>query len=64
MTHGFVRHSYPIGAQRVAFDVASGRRISSVTMLRAERAVRFTQEGRTVRFEVPSVTDYEVAALT
>jgi hypothetical protein len=64
MTHGFVRHSYPIGAQRVAFDVPAGRRISAVTLLRAEREVRFTQEGRTVRFDVPSVTDYEVAAIT
>jgi hypothetical protein len=64
MTHGFVRHSYPIGPQQVAFDVAPGRRISNVTLLRAERAVRFAQDGRTVRFEVPSIVDYEVVALT
>jgi hypothetical protein len=64
MTHGFVRHWYPIGVQRVAFDVASGRRISKVTLLRADRAVPFTQDGRTIRFDVPSTVDYEVAALT
>jgi hypothetical protein len=64
MTHGFIRHSYPIGPQQVAFDVAPGRRISNVTLLRAERAVRFAQDGRTVRFEVPSIVDYEVVALT
>jgi hypothetical protein len=63
MTHGFIRRTYPIGAQRVAFGIPAGRRVSKVTLLRAEHDVRFTQDGGTVRFEIPSVADYEVVAL-
>ena len=63
MTRGFLRFSYPIGPQRVEFDVAAGKVISSVRALRSGHALPFKQSGRTVRFECPSVTDYEVIAL-
>jgi len=64
MTRGFVRTFYPIGPQKAEFHVAPGRRIAGVRALRAGRALPFTQNGGAVRFEVPSVTDYEVIALT
>jgi hypothetical protein len=64
MTRGFIRHVYPIGEQKVSFEVAHGRRISSVRALRPDRALAFTQDAQTVRFTVPSVADYEVIALT
>jgi hypothetical protein len=64
MTRGFLRRFYPIGPLVVAFDVPAGQRIARVEALRAGRTLGFRQEGRTVRFEVPSVADYEVVALT
>ncbi len=64
MTRAFVRHFYPIGPLRVAFDVPAGRNVTRVEALRAGGVLRFKQEGRTVRFEVPTVADYEVVALT
>jgi Hypothetical glycosyl hydrolase 6/Beta-galactosidase trimerisation domain len=64
MTRGFVRRFYAIGPLSVAFDVRAGRRIAQVQALRSGRALSFKQDGRTVRFEVPTVADYEVVALT
>jgi len=64
MTRGFIRRFYAIGAQKAAFTVSRGRRIAAVRALRAARALPFSQDGDLVRFEVPSMTDYEVIALT
>jgi hypothetical protein len=64
MTRPFVRRFYPIGPLRVAFDAPAGRNVSRVEALRAGGILPFKQEGRTVRFEVPTVADYEVVALT
>jgi hypothetical protein len=64
MTRGFVKRFYAIGPQRVEFAVTPGRSIRAVRALRAGRDLPFTQQGARVRFEVPSVIDYEVAALT
>ena len=64
MTRGFVRRFYAIGPQQVEFDVTAGKKVSGVRALRAGRSLPFKQSGRTVRFEVPSVIDYEVIALT
>lgn len=64
MTRAFLRRSYPIGAQSVEFEVAPGTKISSVRALRAGQSLPFRQRARTVRFEVPKVTDYEVITLT
>jgi len=64
LTWGLVEHSYPIGPQRVRFEVAPGRTIRRVEALRSGRALPFEQEGAAVRCEVSSVVDYEVVALT
>jgi hypothetical protein len=64
MTRPFVRRFYPIGPLRVAFELPAGRNVSRVEALRAGGLLPFKQEGRTVRFEVPTVADYEVIALT
>jgi hypothetical protein len=64
MTRAFVRRFYPIGPLRVAFEVPAGRRVARVEALRGGTVLPFRQEGRTVRFEVPTVADYEVVALT
>jgi hypothetical protein len=64
MTRGFLRRFYAIGPQRVQFETAAKKKITSVRALRAGRDLSFKQHDRTVRFEVPTVVDYEVIALT
>jgi len=64
MTRGFIRRFYAIGPQQVAFEIAAGKKVRSVRALRAGRDLAFKQSDRTVRFEIPSVLDYEVIALT
>jgi hypothetical protein len=63
MTRGFIREFYRIGPQKVRFQVAEGRKVTSVRALRAGSALKFQQSGRDIGFEVPSVLDYEVIAL-
>jgi hypothetical protein len=61
--HGWFQEFYPIGAQKVRFKLPAGRRVTRVELLRAERDIPFHADGDTVEFTIPSVTDYEVAAL-
>ena len=60
---GWFREFYPIGAQKVRFKLPAGRRVTRVELLRAERDIPFHATGDSVEFTIPSVTDYEVAAL-
>jgi Hypothetical glycosyl hydrolase 6/Beta-galactosidase trimerisation domain len=64
MTRPFVTQLYPVGPFQVQFQVPGGRNIRSVRALRASRDLTLKQAGNTVHFEVPSVEDYEVIALT
>jgi hypothetical protein len=65
--HGWFSEFYPIGAQKVRFKLPPGRRVTRVELLRAERDIPFHATGdatsNLVEFTIPSVTDYEVAAL-
>jgi len=63
MTRCYARRFYEIGPLEVEFEVAPGQKIASARALRAGRTLPFKQEDRTVRFEVPSILDYEVIAL-
>ena len=62
MTHGAIRRIYPLGRQQVRFRVQD-RAIKVVRGLRLGAHLVFKQQGHTVSFDVPSVTDYEVIAL-
>jgi hypothetical protein len=64
MTRAFFRRFYAVGPQEVEFEVGPGRRIKNVRALRGDRDLKFTQKDRTIQFEVASVKDYEVVALT
>jgi len=64
LTWGLVDRSYAVGPQRVRFEVAPGRTIRRVQALRSGRELTFERDGAAVRFEVASVVDYEVVALT
>jgi len=63
MTRGSIRAYEPIGLQHVRMSVGAGERIGAVELLRAERPVLFKQAGSVVEFDIPSVADYEIAAL-
>lgn len=63
MLRGWVRQHYPIGPQRVRFQLPEPFRISGVRALRAETDLAYQQSGRAVEFVIPKVEDYEVAAL-
>ena len=63
MHRGWLRAFYPIGAQQVRLTLPPNRKVTRVELLRAETDVRFQVEGGAVSFTIPSVTDYEVAAI-
>jgi hypothetical protein len=63
MHRGWLRAFYPIGAQQVRLTLPPNRKVTRVELLRAEADVRFQVEGGAVSFTIPSVTDYEVAAI-
>ena len=62
--HGWMSSVYPLGPQTVSMKLPAGGRVKSVELLRAEQQVHFTAEGQVLRFLIPRVGDYEVAALT
>jgi Hypothetical glycosyl hydrolase 6 len=64
MTRGFLRRFYAIGPQKVEFETVAKKKINNVRALRAGRDLPFRQIDRAVRFEVSTVVDYEVIALT
>ncbi|MGB6694096.1 MAG: beta-galactosidase trimerization domain-containing protein [Terracidiphilus sp.] len=62
--HGWEQPVEPLGAQRVRMKLPSGARVKQVELLRAEQAVPFRIDGQELRFTIPTVADYEVAAIT
>ena len=63
MHRGWIRNTYPIGAQRVRMSVPQDRRVHRVELLRAEKDLPFTVRSGWIEFTIPTVADYEVAAL-
>jgi hypothetical protein len=64
VSHPFISRFYPTGPLQARFQVPGNRNIRAVRALRAARDLHFKQTGGAVEFEVPSVLDYEVIALT
>ena len=62
--HGWLRDVHAIGPQRVALRLPAGVTVRRVEVLRAGGAVEFRVEDGLLRFTVPGVEDYEVAAVT
>jgi hypothetical protein len=60
---GWIREFYPIGEQRVRMELPAGRRVTRVELLRAGNDIAFQVKGDSIEFTIPSVEDYEVAAL-
>jgi hypothetical protein len=63
MTRASMRTPQPIGMQNVRLDVPPGVRIGSVELLRCGQTANHRQSGGSVEFTIPSVLDYEIAAL-
>lgn len=61
---GSLRKTYAVGEQKVVMQLASPKPVRAVRLLRAGADVPFRQNGATVEFTIPRVSDYEVAALT
>jgi hypothetical protein len=60
---GWIREYYPISEQRVSMAIPTGRRVSRVELLRGGKDVPFRMVNGRIEFTIPSVADYEVAAL-
>jgi hypothetical protein len=60
---GWIRRHVPIGPQAARMELPDGSKIARVQLLRAEADVEFKQTAGVIEFVVPSVNDYEVAAL-
>ena len=63
MHRGWIRRFYPLGGQRVRMSLPPGRHVTRVELLRAETDIPFSAGAGTIEFTIPSVLDYEVAAL-
>ena len=62
--HGWERSVYPLGPQVVSMMLPPNVKVRSVELLRAEQTIPFSTNGRTLRFQIPQVNDYEVAAIS
>jgi hypothetical protein len=62
--HGWMQSVYPLEAQTVSLKLPAGVKATSVELLCAGQSVAFRMEGQTLRFSIPRVGDYEVAAIS
>jgi hypothetical protein len=62
--HGWLQSTYPLGVQQVTMKLPRGVTVRSVELLKAEKVVPHRMEEQVLRFTVPGVDDYEVAAVT
>jgi hypothetical protein len=60
---GYIREFYPIGPQVITMKIPTNRRVSRVKLLRDDKDVLFHRANGSIHFEVPSVLDYEIAAI-
>jgi hypothetical protein len=59
-----MQSTYSLGPQTVTMKLPAGVRSMSVELLKAGHSVPLEQESQMLRFIVPRVEDYEVAAIT
>jgi len=62
--HGWLQSVDPVGEQRISMKLPAGIRVKSVELLKAEHTVPFHFDDQLLSFTIPSVGDYEVAAIT
>jgi hypothetical protein len=62
--HGWLSTVYPLGSQTVSMALPSGVKVNAVDLLRSGRKIPFQIESSVLRFTIPRVDDYEIAAVT
>ena len=62
--HGWLQSTEPLGAQHVTMKLPAGISVKSVELLKAEAVTPHRLEDQVLRFTIPAVDDYEVAAIT
>jgi hypothetical protein len=62
--HGWMQSVARLGPQQVTMKLPPNTRAKAVELLRAESSIPFDSNGQTLRFTIPAVEDYEVAAIT
>jgi hypothetical protein len=63
MHRGWIRKFYPIGEQRIHIRLPQGLQVRRVELLAAGKDIPFRMRDGEAEFTIPSVLDYEVAAL-
>ena len=62
--HGWLQSENPLGAQRVTMKLPSGVSVKTVELLRSGQKPAFAFRNQVLQFTVPSLADYEIAAIT
>jgi hypothetical protein len=62
--HGWIESIEPLGAQKVLMKLPPGVKVRAIELLRADQSLPFGLESQVLQFTIPSVGDYEVAAIT
>ncbi len=63
MHRGWIREFFPIGEQKVRMRLPNGAKPNRVELLRAEADTPFQVTDGHIEFTIPSVLDYEIAAI-
>jgi hypothetical protein len=63
MTRASVREFFPIGEQKISMLLPEGVKIREGRLLRSGKPLPLSQSGRKVDFIIPSIIDFEIAAL-
>jgi hypothetical protein len=62
--HSWMQSTFLLGPQTVRMKLPSGVKVKSIELLRTEQSVPFHAQAEILRFTIPRVEDYEVAAIT
>jgi hypothetical protein len=62
--HGWLRSVEPLGPQKLTMKLPLGITVKSVELLQAGQSPSFEFDNQVLRFAVPSLEEYEVAAIT
>ncbi len=62
--HGWLQSENPLGPQRVTMTLPNGVNVKTVELLRSGQKPAFAFQDQVLQFTVPSLGEYEVAAIT
>jgi hypothetical protein len=62
--HGWLQSQDHTGPQKVSLQLPPGVRVKSVELLKSGQPAQYTFQNQILQFTVPSLADYEVAAIT